>query len=98
MDESESAGGERRPPSRAEGALGELAQFLLDNPWLHQALSVAGEARERASAASAQAMRGLNVPTAGDVERLERRLRLVSERLESVEDQLDTVLRELRGR
>ncbi|HEX2359403.1 MAG TPA: hypothetical protein VHH72_06275 [Solirubrobacterales bacterium] len=89
--------GSRDPePSRPDSALGELAQILLDNPWFHQALQVAVEARERASAASAQAMRGLNVPSAGDVDRLERRLRAVSERLESVEDELDALTQELR--
>ena len=30
-----------RGSSRSEDALGELAQFLLDNPWLNQALQVA---------------------------------------------------------
>lgn len=95
MDESGQGVGDQGA-SRSEGGLGELAQILLDNPWFHQALQVAVEARDRASAASQQAMRGLNVPSAGDVERLERRLRAVSERLESVEDQLDALTRELR--
>lgn len=81
--------------SRGEEALGELAQFLLENPWFNQALQVAFGARERASQASANAMRNLNVPTAADIDRLGRRVRAVSERLEGVEDKLDELGREL---
>jgi hypothetical protein len=84
-----------RRSSRAEGPLGELAQFLLENPWFDQALQLAFGARERASQASANAMRNLNVPTAGDIDRLGRRVRAVSERLESVEDKLDQLSREI---
>jgi hypothetical protein len=95
MDEG---GGERtrdRITAHGEGALGELAQFLVDNPWLNQALQVAFGARERASQASASAIRTLNLPTGSDVDRLARRLRAVSERLEEVEDTLDRLSREL---
>jgi hypothetical protein len=84
-----------RAPPRGEGALGELIDFLLDNPWLNQALQVAFEARERASQASVSAMRNLNVPTSADIDRLSRRVRAVSERLEGVEDKLDELGREL---
>lgn len=84
-----------RTPSRGESALGELAQFLVDNPWMNQALQVAFGARERASQAGAQAIRNLNLPTGTDVDRLTRRLRAVSERLEEVEDRLDQLTREL---
>jgi hypothetical protein len=97
MSERSESGGEGTPSggSRREDALGELGQFLLDNPWLNQALQVAFGARERASAAGASAMRNLNLPTAADVDRLARRLRAVSERLETVEDTLDQLGREL---
>src|SRR5258707_1083549 len=78
-----------------EGALGELAQFLVENPWMNQALQVAFGARERASQAGAVAIRNLNLPTGNDVDRLARRLRAVSERLETVEDTLDHLTREL---
>jgi hypothetical protein len=91
-------GGDRiREPSSAHGdsALGELAQFLVDNPWLNQALQVAFGARERASQASQTAIRTLNLPTGTDVDRLARRLRAVSERLEAVEDTLDQLSREV---
>jgi hypothetical protein len=89
MDEGGGEGIRDRISSRGEGALGELAQFLVDNPWMNQALQVAFGARERASQAGAQAIRNLNLPTGNDVDRLARRLRAVSERLEAVEDAVD---------
>jgi hypothetical protein len=99
MDESGGDGGadglRERLSARGEEALADLAQALLDNPWLNQALQVAVDARERASQASATAMRNVGVPTASDLERLGRRLRSVSERLESVEDALDRLEREV---
>lgn len=96
MERSDSSEGLReRISSRGEEALGELAQFLLDNPWLHQALQVAFDARDRATEVSANAMRGLNVPAASDVDRLGRRLRALSERLEAVEDTLDRLTKEV---
>jgi hypothetical protein len=80
-----------RTSSRSEDTLGELADLLLDNPWFNQALQLALGARERASQAGAQAMRNVGVPTAADVDRLARRVRALSERLESVEDKLDAL-------
>ena len=95
MDESGGEGIRERISARGEGALGELAQLLVDNPWMHQALQVALGARERASQASQTAIRNLNLPTGTDVDRLARRLRAVSERLEAVEDTLDGLSREV---
>ena len=95
MDESGGEGIRDRISARGEGALGDLAQFLVDNPWMNQALQVAFGARERASQAGVNAIRNLNLPTGNDVDRLARRLRAVSERLETVEDALDQVTREL---
>jgi hypothetical protein len=95
MDESGGEGIRERISARGEGALGELAQFLVDNPWLNQALQVAFGARERASQAGQTAIRNLNLPTGHDVDRLARRLRAVSERLEAVEDALDQLSREV---
>jgi hypothetical protein len=97
-DMDEGGGGEGirdRISSRGEGALVELAQYLVDNPWMNQALQVAFGARERASQAGAEVIRNLNLPTSNDVDRLARRLRVVSERLEAVEDTLDHLAREL---
>jgi len=95
MDESGGEGIRDRISSRGEGALGDLAQILVENPWMNQALHLAFEARERASQAGASAIRNLNLPTGNDVDRLARRLRAVSERLETVEDTLDLLTREL---
>ena len=95
MDEGGDDGIRDRTSSLGEGALGELAQLLVDNPWMNQVLHVALGARERATQAGASAIRNLNLPTGNDVDRIARRLRAVSERLEEVEDQLDQVTREL---
>jgi chromosome segregation ATPase len=81
--------------ARSEQALGELAQAVLDNPTLHNALSAALGAREKALEAQQAAMSALNLPSAGDVERLERRLRSFSQRLEEVEEQIDEISRDL---
>ena len=95
MEEVGGEGSRDRAPSLGEGALGELAQYLVDNPWLNQALHVAFGARERASQVGASAIRNLNLPTGQDVDRLARRMRAMSERLEAVEDTLDQLTREL---
>lgn len=81
--------------ARAEQALGELAQALVDNPTLHDAFTAALGAREKAIEAQQAAMSALNLPSATDVERLERRLRSFSQRLEDVEEAIDEISREL---
>lgn len=81
--------------ARSEQALGEIAQALIENPTLHNAISAAFGAREKAIEAQQAAMSALNLSSATDVERLERRLRSLSQRLEEVEEQLDEVNREL---
>lgn len=96
MDESAGDRLKSRISGRGPDALNEIAQLLLDNPWLNQALSVALDARERAQHASQNAMRGVGVPTAGDVDRLGRRLRALSERLESLEDAVDRIEQQVR--
>ena len=81
--------------ARSEQASGELAQVLLDSNVLENAVAAAFGAREKALEAQQAAMSALNLPSAGDVERLERRLRSLSQRLEEVEDQVDRVSRDL---
>jgi len=76
---------------QSEDALGKLAQELLESPFVSSALSRAFEAREKAAQAQEVAMGALNLPSAGDLERLTRRVRSVSQRLEGVEDALDRV-------
>src|SRR5262245_47170640 len=81
--------------ARSEQAIGELAQALLDSQVLESAVAAAFGAREKALEAQQAAMAALNLPSAGDLERLQRRLRSLSERLEEVEDQVDRVSRDL---
>jgi len=81
--------------ARSEQALGELAQALLENPTLHNAISAAFGAREKALEAQQAAMAALNVSSASDVERLERRVRSLSERLEELEEQIDQIGRDV---
>ncbi len=81
--------------ARREQAIGELAQALLDSQVLENAVAAAFGAREKAVEAQHAAMSALNLPSAGDVERLERRIRSLSQRLEEVEDQIDRVSRDL---
>src|SRR5215204_1939182 len=78
MDETDNL----RERVAGRGPLGEVAEALLENPVLHQVLQAAFGAREAASQARDRAMHNMNVPTAAEVERLERRLRATSERLE----------------
>src|SRR5215207_10501952 len=80
---------------QGEDALGRLAQDLLENPLVTGALSRAFDARERAVAAQETAMSALNLPSAADLERLTRRLRSVSQRLEGIEDGVDRLDRRL---
>src|SRR5579864_5333558 len=82
---------ERGLRRQGEEALGKLAQELLENPMVTKALTAAFETRERASRAQELAMGALNLPSASDLERLTRRLRSVSQRLEALEDGLDRV-------
>jgi predicted RNase H-like nuclease (RuvC/YqgF family) len=81
--------------ARSEQVIGEVAQALLDSQVLENAVSAAFGAREKALEAQHAAMSALNLPSAGDLERLERRIRSLSQRLEEVEDQIDRFARDL---
>ena len=89
MSETANEGLRDRLTSQGQDALGKLAQDLLENPLVHGALARAFEAREKAAQAQEAALGALNIPTAGDIERLTRRVRSVSQRLEGIEDALD---------
>ena len=78
-----------RVTRQGEEAIGRVAQELLENPVVSGALSRAFETRERALRAQEVAMGALNLPSASDLERLTRRVRSVSQRLEGIEDALD---------
>src|SRR5262245_38897403 len=91
MSDETDAGLKSRLQKQSEDALGKLAQDLLDNPMISGALSAAFDAREKASQAQTAAMGALNIPSAADVERLTRRIRSISQRLEGIEDGLDRI-------
>ena len=74
---------------QGEDALGKLAQELLENPLVNSAIARAFTAREKAVQAQETAMGALNIPSAADVERLTRRLRSVSQRMEGIEEAVD---------
>jgi CRP-like cAMP-binding protein len=78
-----------RMTRQGEEAIGQFAQDLLENPVVAGALSRVFETRERAMRAQEVAMGALNLPSASDLERLTRRVRSVSQRLEGIEDGLD---------
>jgi predicted nucleic acid-binding Zn-ribbon protein len=88
-DDSGDEGLRRRLARSGEDALGKLAQDLLENPLVNGAITRAFEAREKAAQAQEVAMGALNLPSAADIERLTRRVRSVSQRLEGIEDGVD---------
>jgi chromosome segregation ATPase len=88
-DETANANLRDRLTRTGEDALGKLAQDLLENPLITGAIAKAFDAREKATAAQETAMNALNLPSAADLERLTRRLRSVSQRLEGIEDGVD---------
>jgi hypothetical protein len=85
-DESAIKGLRERLASGTEDRLGKALTDLFENPLLNGALGRASDAREKASQAQELAMGALNLPSAADIERLTRRLRSVSQRLEGIED------------
>jgi hypothetical protein len=74
---------------QGEEALGKIAEELISNPVINGAIARAFEAREKAVLAQEAAMGALNLPSAADIERVTRRLRSVSQRLEGIEDAID---------
>jgi DNA repair ATPase RecN len=81
----------RRLTGQAEDAIGRLADDLLENPMINSAISRAATAREKVAQAQQSAMDALNLPSASELEKLGRRLRVVSQRLEEVEDAVDKI-------
>lgn len=88
-DETTDEGLRERLTRQGEDALGKLAQEVLENPFFNRALTGAMDAREKATQAQEVAMGALNLPSAADLERLTRRVRSVSQRLEGIEDGID---------
>src|SRR3954452_18711045 len=99
-DMSETPAGEGlrdRITTQSQDALGKLAQDLLENALVHGALARAFEAREKAAQAQEVAMGALNLPSAAVLERLTRRVRSLSQRLEGIEDGVDRLDERLAG-
>ena len=89
-DASNAAKGLReRLGGTTEERLGKALSELLENPLLTGALGRAFDARDKATQAQEVALGALNIPSAADIERLTRRLRSVSQRLEGIEDGVD---------
>jgi hypothetical protein len=84
-----------RLTSGTEDKLGKALVDLFENPLITGTIGRAFDARERAAQAQELALSALNIPTAADIERLTRRLRSVSQRLEGIEDGVHRINRAL---
>jgi hypothetical protein len=96
-DDSAPSGLRDKIARQGEDALGKLAQELLENPLVNGAIARAFDARERAVKAQEATMGALNIPSAADMERLTRRLRSVSQRMEGIEEAVDRLDQRLAG-
>jgi hypothetical protein len=83
---SSTKGLRERLAAGTEDKLGKALADLLDSPLLTGTIGRAFDSREKVAQAQELAMGVLNLPSAADVERLTRRLRSVSQRLEGIED------------
>src|SRR5687767_9779616 len=88
-DDDDVEGLRERLTKQGEDTLGKLAEDLMANPLIAGAIQRAFDAREKASSAQEAALGALMLPSAGDIERLTRRVRSVSQRLEGIEDGID---------
>ncbi len=88
-DDIDTDGLRERLTKQGEDTLGKMADDLLANPLVSGAISRAFEAREKATSVQEATLAALNLPSAADIERLTRRVRSVSQRLEGIEDGID---------
>ena len=96
-DDIDTDGLRERLTKQGEDTLGKVADDLLANPIVSGAISRAFEARERATSVQEATLAALNLPSAADIERLTRRVRSVSQRLEGIEDGLDRLDERIAG-
>ncbi len=89
------AGLRERLTTGTEDKIGKALVDLIENPLITGTIGRAFDARERAAQAQELALSALNIPTAADIERLTRRLRSVSQRLEGIEDGVHRINRAL---
>jgi chromosome segregation ATPase len=97
VTEDDMKGLRQRLQSSGEDTLGKLAEDLLSNPVVSGAIGRVFGAREKAVQAQEVAFNALNIPSAADIERLTRRVRSVSQRLEGIEDGVDRLDERLAG-
>jgi chromosome segregation ATPase len=90
-DHDDADGLRERLTKQGEDTLGKLAEDLMANPLVAGAIQRAFDAREKASSAQEAALGALMLPSAADIERLTRRVRSVSQRLEGIEDGIDRI-------
>jgi predicted nucleic acid-binding Zn-ribbon protein len=90
-DDIDTEGLRERLTKQGEDTLGKMADDLLANPLVSGAISRAFEARDKATSVQEATLAALNLPSAADIERLTRRVRSVSQRLEGIEDGIDRV-------
>ena len=96
-DHDDVEGLRERLTKQGEDTLGKLAEDLMANPLVAGAIQRAFDAREKASSAQEAALGALMLPSAADIERLTRRVRSVSQRLEGIEDGIDRIDERLAG-
>ena len=96
-DYDDAEGLRERLTKQGEDTLGKLAEDLMANPLVAGAIQRAFDAREKASSAQEAALGALMLPSAADIERLTRRVRSVSQRLEGIEDGIDRIDERLAG-
>lgn len=82
---------------QGEEVLGKIAEELISNPVINGAIARTFEAREKAIQAQEAALGALNLPSAADIERVTRRLRSLSQRLEGIEDAIDRLEERVAG-
>jgi chromosome segregation ATPase len=96
-DHDDADGLRERLTKQGEDTLGKFAEDLMANPLVAGAIQRAFDAREKASSAQEAALGALMLPSAADIERLTRRVRSVSQRLEGIEDGIDRIDERLAG-
>jgi chromosome segregation ATPase len=96
-DHDDAEGLRERLTKQGEDTLGKLAEDLMANPLIAGAIQRAFDAREKAASAQEAALGALMLPSAADIERLTRRVRSVSQRLEGIEDGIDRLDERLAG-
>jgi chromosome segregation ATPase len=90
-----SRGLRERLSGQAEDAIGRLADDLLENPLINSALQTALGARDKVAQAQESAMEALNIPSASNIDKIARRLRSISQRLDEMEDGVEKLDRRI---